>query len=124
MKKIAIPTRNNEVDNHFGHCDFYTIYEVSDKGQVVAEIKYEAPKGCGCKSGVGNLLAEQGVSTLLAGSMGRGAEEKIKAAGIDMIKGCTGPVHIVIQEYIAGNLKDSGELCDHTHEDGHECGNH
>jgi len=29
--KIAIPTRNNEVDDHFGHCDYYTIYDIDKK---------------------------------------------------------------------------------------------
>ena len=26
MIKIAIPTRDEQVDDHFGHCDHYTLY--------------------------------------------------------------------------------------------------
>lgn len=28
MMKIAIPTRDNVIDNHFGHCEYYTILTV------------------------------------------------------------------------------------------------
>ena len=28
--KIAVPTRDNMVDNHFGHCAYYTIYTIED----------------------------------------------------------------------------------------------
>jgi len=26
MEKIALPTRNGAVDDHFGHCECYTIF--------------------------------------------------------------------------------------------------
>ncbi|MBP5588908.1 MAG: dinitrogenase iron-molybdenum cofactor biosynthesis protein, partial [Bacteroidales bacterium] len=30
--KIAVPTKENEmVDEHFGHCSFYTIYDIENK---------------------------------------------------------------------------------------------
>ena len=28
--KIAVPTRDGVVDNHFGHCDHYTIFTVEE----------------------------------------------------------------------------------------------
>ena len=31
--KVAIPTRNNVVDDHFGHCEYYTIFTISDMGE-------------------------------------------------------------------------------------------
>ena len=30
MRKIALPTRNGVVDDHFGHCEFYTIFTVNE----------------------------------------------------------------------------------------------
>jgi len=37
--KIAVPvTTTNQVDGHFGHCEFYSIYTISDEGNIV-EIK-------------------------------------------------------------------------------------
>ena len=29
--KIAIPTRDCRIDDHFGHCDHYTIYTIENK---------------------------------------------------------------------------------------------
>ena len=26
--KIAVPTKDQVVDNHFGHCEYYTIYRL------------------------------------------------------------------------------------------------
>ena len=34
MKKIALPTRNGNIDDHFGHCAFYTIITVNDNNEV------------------------------------------------------------------------------------------
>ena len=31
MKKIALPTRNGLIDDHFGHCEFYTIFIVDEE---------------------------------------------------------------------------------------------
>ena len=27
--KIAVPTRDGHIDDHFGHCAYYTIFEVA-----------------------------------------------------------------------------------------------
>ena len=33
--KIAVPvTSTNQVDEHFGHCEFYSIYTVSEKNEI------------------------------------------------------------------------------------------
>ena len=37
MKKVAIPiTRSNQVDDHFGHCEFYGVYSISDNNEINA----------------------------------------------------------------------------------------
>ena len=28
--KIAVPTRDGRVDDHFGHCEYYTIFDIID----------------------------------------------------------------------------------------------
>ena len=36
MKKVAIPvTKSNNVDDHFGHCEFYGVYTISDNNEIV-----------------------------------------------------------------------------------------
>ena len=42
QKKIAIPTRGNNVDEHFGHCEYYTVYSINEgkveKKEILASI--------------------------------------------------------------------------------------
>lgn len=64
--KIAIPTRDCRIDDHFGHCDHYTIYTIENKTIAVRE-ELPSPQGCGCKSGIAADLQRLGVTAMLAG---------------------------------------------------------
>ena len=44
MKKIAIPTREDMVDDHFGHCAYYTVVTLDDENHADAGWQY----GHGC----------------------------------------------------------------------------
>ena len=35
MKKIVIPTREDMVDDHFGHCAYYTVVTIDEQNQIV-----------------------------------------------------------------------------------------
>lgn len=122
MKKIAIPTRDGHVDDHFGHCDHYTIYTV-ENNQIIATDTMASPQGCGCKSGVAAQLKELGVEVMLAGNMGEGAKNKLEAENIKVLRGCTGNVETVVKSFLAGILLDSGQGCS-GHSGDHQCGEH
>lgn len=114
--KVAIPSRDGRVDDHFGHCDYFSIFAINDAGEVVAEELLKSPKGCGCKSGVAVELAKKGVKVMLAGNMGEGAKNVLEGNGIQVIRGCSGEVKEVLGSWLAGTLKDAGIVCHH-----HEC---
>lgn len=117
---IAIPTKNGQVDNHFGHCEFYTLYTV-DEGKNITETKrFDAPSGCGCKSGVATTLQEMGVKVMLAGNMGNGALNVLGNNNIKVVRGCSGDVNQVVKAYLEGNLTDSGVGCA-SHGEDHVC---
>ena len=120
--KIAVPTRNGKVDDHFGHCDHYTIYTVENK-QIISRKELPSPQGCGCKSGIAADLQQMGVEVMLAGSMGAGALNKLQACGIKVVRGCMGDIESVVNGYLLGFVLDSGIGCAGHGED-HECGNH
>lgn len=120
--KIAVPTRNGKVDDHFGHCDHYTIYTVENK-QIISREELPSPQGCGCKSGIAADLQQMGVEVMLAGSMGVGALNKLQACGIKVVRGCMGDIESVVNGYLLGFVLDSGIGCAGHGED-HECGNH
>ncbi len=123
MKKIALPTRGGVIDNHFGHCEFYTILTINDENQIVSTETIPSPQGCGCKSNIASKFEEDGVTVMLAGNMGPGALQKLSEHGVEVVRGCSGPVMEVAQAYLAGELKDSGVGCQH-HDGDHECGHH
>ena len=113
--KIAVPTREGCVDDNFGHCAYYTIFDVID-GKVTNVSKMASPEGCGCKSGIAPVLRQMGVVVMLAGNMGQGAKNVLEAQRIEVIRGCSGDVEELVAAYLADNVKDNGEACDH-----HDC---
>lgn len=117
--KIAIPTRDNVVDDHFGHCEYYTLFTIDDHNEVTGSQFMASPEGCGCKSDIASLLRRMDVTLMLAGNMGGGALNTLNASGIDVIRGCQGDVNQVVKDYLSGKIEDTGEAC-HAHE-GHSC---
>jgi predicted Fe-Mo cluster-binding NifX family protein len=123
--KIAIPvTRANQVDDHFGHCEYYGVYTISEKNEIVDVQTIKSEQGCGCKSNIAGVLANQGVTVMLAGGIGGGAINVLNNWGIDVVRGCSGNAADIVKEYVLGTLTDSGESC-HQHEQnqgqGHNC---
>lgn len=119
--KIAVPTKeNNQIDAHFGHCEFYKIFTISGQNQVISEERMESPQGCGCKSNIAETFENEGIRTMLAGGIGDGAINKLKAHGVTVIRNCQGDVSEIVKKYLAGEIKDSGRNCA-AHEHGHEC---
>ena len=53
--KIAVPTRENVVDDHFGHCAYYTLFTVDDDKNITKIEPHPSPQGCGCKSNIASV---------------------------------------------------------------------
>jgi len=121
--KIALPTRENAVDDHFGHCEAYTVFSIDENKNIVSSEILPSPQGCGCKSNIAAVLKEKGVSVMLAGNMGNGALNVLKSHGIEVYRGCSGDVRQVAETFLQGKLNDSGESCHHheVHGEEHEC---
>lgn len=113
--KIAVPTRDGKVDDHFGHCAYYSLFDIVDN-KIAGSSKLASPEGCGCKSGIAPVLKQVGVQVMLAGNMGDGAKKVLEAQRIEVIRGCSGDVEELVNAYLEGRVKDNGEACDH-----HDC---
>jgi predicted Fe-Mo cluster-binding NifX family protein len=124
--KIAVPvTFENNVDGHFGHCDSYGVYTISEKNEITDVKKVKSPQGCGCKSDIASVLASDGVRVMLAGGIGGGAINVLNSNGIEVIRGCSGNADDIVKQYVAGLVKDSGSSCsqhEEHHQHGHQCG--
>ena len=113
--KIAVPTRDGHIDDHFGHCAYYTIFVVED-GKIISTSRLDSPEGCGCKSGIAADMEAMGIEVMLAGNMGEGAKNKLQSHNIKVIRGCKGDIEAVVKGYLLGFVMDSGKACHH-----HEC---
>lgn len=120
--KIALPSRQNMIDDHFGHCEYFTVFTVDqDKKEILSEETVAAPSGCGCKSDIAQTLAAKGVKVMLAGNMGDGAVNVLKQSGITVLRGCSGEIRSVATGWLNGALADSGDSCSHHHHHHHGC---
>ncbi len=120
--KIAVPTKSGLVDNHFGHCEAYSIFTIDENNKIESVELYPSPQGCGCKSNIASLLQEEGVTAMLAGNMGAGALNVLTNHGIKVYRGCSGNISQLVQDFLDEKITDSGEGCNH-HQEGHQCNN-
>jgi predicted Fe-Mo cluster-binding NifX family protein len=129
IMKIAVPvTSENQIDGHFGHCESYGVFTITEEKKIVNVKSVQSPQGCGCKSDIASVLAADGVSLMLAGGIGGGAINVLNNSGIEVIRGCSGDATEVVKLYLKGLVEDSGSSChqheshhEHGHDHGHQC---
>jgi len=110
MEKLALSTDGDQVAQHFGRCEKYTLVEVND-GKIVNK---EIVANPGHEPGfLPKYLNEQGVDVILAGGMGRKAKDLFDQNGIKVVIGVNGLVDDAVKSYLAGGLKSEGEVCEH-----------
>jgi predicted Fe-Mo cluster-binding NifX family protein len=123
--KIAVPvTKENQIDGHFGHCESYGVFTISEKNEISEVKKVGSPEGCGCKSDIASVLAADGVTVMLAGGIGGGAINVLNNSGIEVIRGCSGDATEVVKLYLSGSVEDSGSSCHHHEGHSHEGHHH
>jgi predicted Fe-Mo cluster-binding NifX family protein len=108
---IAIPVSNGRLSEHFGHCDQFTLFLVQDEAIQKREDISAPPHAPGL---LPRWLKEKGADLVIAGGMGRRAQELFRSAGIDVVCGAPGgePEQIVAT-YLAGTLATGENACDH-----------
>lgn len=122
--KIAAATSGEMMAGHFGSADVLTIFTVENDEITSTEVTTRSA-GCGCRSGIVEELLQREVEVVLAGSMGPGAYALLRKNNIQVIRGCSGAVFPLIENYLDGNLSDSPAVCEgHGHEHGHLCNHH
>lgn len=109
--KVAVPSENPggmdaAMSMHFGHCDVYTIVEMSDGAiQKVSTLENVPHVEGGCMTPVRHL-AEIGIKALLAGGMGMRPLMGFQQAGIDVFfAGNQSTVGQAVQAYMDKGLQ-------------------
>jgi len=120
--KIAIPTNGETVEDHFGHCEMYTIFTIGTDKQIEKTEILPSPVGCGCKSDIAGTLNKLGVDVMLAGNMGQGALNTLNHYGIDVYRGNSGNIKDLVANFLNGKINDSGKSCaSHEQSEDHQC---
>lgn len=121
--KIAVTYEDGSVFQHFGHTEYFKIYDVTD-GKV-SESKVVSTNGSG-HGALAGLLSDLGVDTLICGGIGAGAQMALKEAGVRLYGGVSGSADEAVNALLEGKLGyDPDVHCDHhdhEHGEGHTCG--
>ncbi len=111
--KIAIPIVGGQLAMHFGHCEQFALIDSDPGACLIREIlMIEAPvHQPGLLPG---WLAERGAEVIIAGGMGRHAQDLFAENGIQVVIGASaeGP-EVLARAYLEGTLRVGANVCDH-----------
>lgn len=117
--KIAVTTENDQIFQHFGQCQVFTVFSV-EEGRIKSKDVIDASKSG--HSALAGFLNNSGIDVLICGGIGGGAKQMIAAEGIKLISGISGNIETMVKAYLAGQLTDMDASCTHhEHEHAHEC---
>lgn len=121
--KLAITYDNGQVFQHFGKTQQFKIYDIQQGKVGPSLVTGTGGQGHGALAG---LLRALGISVLICGGIGPGAQEALKSLDITVIPGITGDADQAVQDFVDGKLVPNTEaLCNHHHDGpAHSCGDH
>ena len=120
--RIAVTYKDGDVFQHFGHTDFFKLYDVED-GQVKFTTVL-ATEGTG-HGALAALLKQLRVDTLICGGIGGGAQKALAEVGIKFYAGVSGYANDAVDALLAGKLEyNPNPVCSHHGEHHGDCGGH
>jgi ATP-binding protein involved in chromosome partitioning len=112
MKQIiAIPTVQDCLCPHFGHCETFAIFETGD-GQVYSETHLVPPPHA--PGILPAWLASHGITHVIAGGMGQRAIALFNQHNIEVLTGVQlKSARTLVNEFLNGDLQTGINTCDH-----------
>jgi ATP-binding protein involved in chromosome partitioning len=111
--RIAIPVSGDRLSAHFGHCEQFAFIDVDDSEKNIRseELVTAPPHEPGL---LPKWLAGMNVEMIIAGGMGRRAQQLFVHNNIEVMIGAPAdePRNVVLQ-YLAGQLQCGQNICDH-----------
>lgn len=118
--RIAVTYDNGEIFQHFGHSEYFKVYEIEEDKVISSEIIGSEGSGHGA---LASLLGAKKIDVLICGGIGGGAQVALSERGIELCAGASGNADKAVEAYLRGELVNSGVNCNH-HGEGHSCGSH
>lgn len=119
--KLAVTYNNGEIFQHFGHTEYFKIYEIQDGKIQKSQVVSTNGQGHGALAG---FLKTHEVTSLICGGIGGGAKNALADADILVYGGVSGNADEAVNALLNGTLQFNPNVtCNHhSHEDGHSCG--
>lgn len=125
--RIAVTYEDGKIFQHFGHTEFFKIYDTEDGKIVSSKVVDSNGSGHGALAGV---LYQLQVDALICGGIGGGARNALASVGIQIYGGVSGDADAAAEALAQGALTyDPNAKCSHhgeghAHGEGHSCGGH
>ncbi len=111
--KIAIPLFQGQLSLHFGHCDQFAVFKISDDSHEILSRNTEVPPSH-APGALPKWLSEIGVDVIIAGGMGQRAQQLFEQNGIRVIVGTNvGEPEQLVNSYLEDSLVTGDNICDH-----------
>ena len=111
--RVALAVDNNMITQHFGHCEYFIVYDVENKEIKGSEIIKNPPHQ---KGYLPKFLKQHNIEVVITGNIGQMAVKNLCGIGIECFKGVKGKLVDVINSYLAGTLISNDEVCtQHMH---------
>ena len=118
--KIAVTYENGQVYPHFGHTEQFLLLDTANNQTEIVPTE-----GAG-HGALAAFLQAHGVTHLICGGIGAGAQQALQQAGIQLYPGVSGDADQAVAALLAGQLSyDPDTVCSHhEHDHGHDCASH
>ncbi len=114
--RIAVPTADEKLSMHFGHCERFSLIDVDlTEKRIVKRQELAAPP---LEPGLlPSWLAERDANMVIASSMGKRAQELFAEQGLQVVVGASAETpEKLVSDYLAGSLAVIENVCDHWRE--------
>jgi len=110
--RIAIPLSNDNLSQHFGHCEQFAIIDVDDNKNI-SETELVTPPAH--EPGVlPKWLTGMHVNLIIAGGMGRRAQQLFAQNNINVIIGApANEPQQLVRQYLDDQLQCGQNICEH-----------
>ncbi len=126
VMRIAVTYENGEIFQHFGHTEFFKVYDIESDKVVSSQVVSTNGSGHGA---LAEVLSALKADVLICGGIGGGAQMALAGAGIQLFGGVSGNADAAVEALLEGKLMYNPNVrCshhgDHHHGEGHQCGSH
>ncbi len=111
--RIAIPLTGGKLALHFGHCEHFALIDIDPAAKKMLK-REDAPAPEHEPGLLPAWLAERGAHLIIAGGMGRRAQDLFQKQGIEVLVGAPAETpEKLVADYLSGTLSSGKNICDH-----------